>query len=78
MKLCHPHTGVEILQLAETSKASAQQRAGRAGREGPGEVYRMYVESEYAKLPEYTPAEILRCEMASIYLQATKLSLKMK
>lgn len=69
MKLCHPQTGIEILQLVETSKASAQQRAGRAGREAPGEVYRLYVESYFSLLPAMTPPEILRCELASIYLQ---------
>mmetsp|Transcript_34282 Transcript_34282/g.54761 ORF Transcript_34282/g.54761 Transcript_34282/m.54761 type:complete len:332 (+) Transcript_34282:2-997(+) len=76
MKLCHPQTGVEILQLVETSKASAAQRAGRAGREAPGEVYRLYVESEFAKFPEQTPPEILRCEMATIYLQLKTLGIK--
>lgn len=75
MKLCHPQTGVEILQLVETSKASAQQRAGRAGREAAGEVYRLYVESEFGKLPAHTPAEILRCELASIYLQLKTLGI---
>jgi len=69
LKICHSQTGVEALRLVETSRASAEQRAGRAGREAPGEVYRLYVESEYTKMPPQTPAEILRCEMASVYLQ---------
>lgn len=53
----------------ETSRASADQRAGRAGREAPGEVYRLFVEGEYQKMPAQTPAEIVRCEMAAVYLQ---------
>eukprot|EP00971_Amphidinium_carterae_P269634 5348971-Amphidinium_carterae.2 len=68
LKICHAHTGLELLKLVETSKASARQRAGRAGREGPGEVFRLYMEADYDKMPEQTPPEILRCEMASVYL----------
>mmetsp|Transcript_92141 Transcript_92141/g.243540 ORF Transcript_92141/g.243540 Transcript_92141/m.243540 type:complete len:338 (+) Transcript_92141:1-1014(+) len=76
LKICHPQTGVEMLRLVETSQASASQRAGRAGREGPGEVYRLYVESDHAKMPQQTPAEILRCEMASVYLQLKALGVE--
>ncbi|CAK8997293.1 unnamed protein product [Durusdinium trenchii] len=67
--MTNPHTGVEMLRTVETSQASALQRAGRAGREAPGEVFRLYVESEYHKMPVQTPAEILRCEMAEVYMQ---------
>lgn len=73
MKICHQQTGVEVLKTVETSRASADQRAGRAGREAPGEVYRLYVESEYEKMPLHTPAEILRCEAASLFLQLKSL-----
>eukprot|EP00931_Biecheleriopsis_adriatica_P057941 TRINITY_DN34423_c0_g1_i2.p1 TRINITY_DN34423_c0_g1~~TRINITY_DN34423_c0_g1_i2.p1 ORF type:complete len:525 (-),score=105.08 TRINITY_DN34423_c0_g1_i2:116-1690(-) len=76
LKICHPQTGVEMLRTVETSQASASQRAGRAGREAPGEVFRLYVESEYHKMPVQTPAEILRCDMASVYMDLKALGVK--
>eukprot|EP00927_Polykrikos_kofoidii_P050819 TRINITY_DN44694_c0_g1_i1.p1 TRINITY_DN44694_c0_g1~~TRINITY_DN44694_c0_g1_i1.p1 ORF type:complete len:776 (+),score=140.65 TRINITY_DN44694_c0_g1_i1:76-2403(+) len=76
LKICHPQTGVDILRLVETSQASATQRAGRAGREAPGEVYRLYVESEFSRMPAHTPPEIVRCEMASVYLQLKSLGIE--
>mmetsp|Transcript_1773 Transcript_1773/g.6996 ORF Transcript_1773/g.6996 Transcript_1773/m.6996 type:complete len:798 (+) Transcript_1773:81-2474(+) len=76
LKICHPQTGVEVLKLVETSQASAKQRAGRAGREAPGEAYRLYVEAEHARMPAQTPAEILRCELASVYLQLKALGIQ--
>mmetsp|Transcript_69078 Transcript_69078/g.202239 ORF Transcript_69078/g.202239 Transcript_69078/m.202239 type:complete len:711 (-) Transcript_69078:184-2316(-) len=76
LKICHPQTGVEVLQLVETSKASAGQRAGRAGREAPGEAYRLYAEPELGRMPAQTPAEILRCEMSSVYLQLKALGIE--
>ncbi|CAJ1332550.1 unnamed protein product [Effrenium voratum] len=75
LKMCHPETGIEMLRTVETSQASALQRAGRAGREAAGEVFRLYVESEYQKMPAQTPAEILRCEMASIYIDLKALGI---
>jgi len=75
-KAFHPQTGVYILRLVETSQASACQRAGRAGREAPGEVYRLYVELEFDKMPKQTPPEILRCDMSSVYLQLKSLGVE--
>lgn len=76
LKICHPQTGVEVLQQVETSQASARQRAGRAGREAPGEAYRLYMEAEHEKMPPQTPAEILRCDLASVYLQLKSLGIE--
>jgi len=76
LKACHPRTGVEMLCTVETSRASASQRAGRAGREAPGEAYRLYVEAELTRMPSQTPAEILRCEMSSVYLQLKALGIE--
>ena len=42
------------------SRSSARQRAGRAGRTGPGVCYRLYSESDYYEMIEYTTPEILR------------------
>ncbi|CAE7407272.1 unnamed protein product [Symbiodinium sp. CCMP2456] len=75
LKMCHPQTGIDMLRTVETSQASAIQRAGRAGREAPGEVFRLYVESDYQKMPVQTPAEILRLEMASVYINLKALGI---
>ena len=45
-----PETGTEALVVAPISKASAQQRAGRAGRTRPGKAYRLYTEDRYEEL----------------------------
>jgi len=64
-----------MLRTVPTSQASALQRAGRAGREAPGEVFRLYVESEFHKLLAQTPAEILRVDMASVYMDLKALGI---
>ena len=43
-KVFNPKTGVDALVVAPISQASAKQRAGRAGRTGPGKCYRLYTE----------------------------------
>lgn len=75
LKMSHPQTGVQMLRTVPTSQASALQRAGRAGREAPGEVFRLYVESEFDKLLAQTPAEILRVDMASVYMDLKALGI---
>lgn len=76
LKISHPTTGVECLKLAPTSKAQADQRSGRAGREAPGECYRMYPEEEYEKMLEQTPPEIIRSEFSQLYLTLKALKIK--
>lgn len=63
-----PQTGLEKLQLERISKASADQRAGRAGRLGPGRVLRLWAEPDQYLLPDSTPAEIQRVDLAGILL----------
>merc|ERR1719473_10937 len=75
LKVCHPTTGVEILRLSPTSQAAANQRKGRAGREGPGEAYRLYIEDEFDKMIPQTPPEILRIDVATAYLQLRALGI---
>ena len=55
-------SGATTVQLHEffISRSSARQRAGRAGRTGPGICYRIYSEDDYAEMSEYTIPEILR------------------
>lgn len=53
-------TRAKILQLKLISKASANQRRGRVGRNQPGFVYRIYTEEEYNEMQDFTIPEILR------------------
>ena len=55
--------GLDRLELTPTSKASARQRAGRAGRLGPGLVLRLYTEAEQSSRPERDPPELLRLDL---------------
>lgn len=48
-KIYNPRIRVESLLVSPISKASAQQRAGRAGRTRPGKCFRLYTESDYVK-----------------------------
>ncbi|XP_055627755.1 probable ATP-dependent RNA helicase DHX35 [Toxorhynchites rutilus septentrionalis] len=60
------------LVVVPTSKAAAEQRAGRAGRVRSGKVYRLYTEQEWEKLPDHTPPEMRRSDLCStvLYLKA--------
>ncbi|KAK7573392.1 hypothetical protein V9T40_010583 [Parthenolecanium corni] len=57
------------------SKASAEQRKGRAGRTGPGVCFRLYTESDYAAMSEYTTPEIQRVSLDSVLLQMIAMGL---
>uniref|UniRef100_A0A0G4GML2 RNA helicase n=1 Tax=Chromera velia CCMP2878 TaxID=1169474 RepID=A0A0G4GML2_9ALVE len=60
-KVYNPRTRVESLLVAPISKASAHQRAGRAGRTRPGKCFRLYTEKAFeSELQEQTYPEILR------------------
>lgn len=60
---------VQRLPIEKISQASAIQRAGRCGRLGPGVCVRLYSEADYLSRPEFTEAEILRTNLASVILQ---------
>lgn len=68
-KAYNPRTGVESLEIVPVSKAQAQQRSGRAGRERPGKCFRLYTEELFSKLEETTVPEIKRCNLANVVLQ---------
>ena len=70
-----PAAKVQRLPIEAISKASADQRAGRAGRTSPGVVIRLYSEDEYQAKAEFTDPEILRTNLASVILQAAQLGL---
>jgi len=73
-KVYNPRIRVESLLVSPISKASAQQRAGRAGRTRPGKCFRLYTEGAFKKeLIEQTYPEILRSNLASTVLELKKL-----
>lgn len=57
---------IDVIRLEDISRASAMQRAGRAGREGPGKCYRLYSEKHYNTLEKATIPEILRSNLATV------------
>lgn len=75
-KVYNPRIRVESLLVSPISKASAQQRAGRAGRTRPGKCFRLYTEAAFKKeLIEQTYPEILRSNLASTVLELKKLGI---
>ncbi|MET8139515.1 ATP-dependent helicase C-terminal domain-containing protein [Sphaerisporangium sp. NPDC005288] len=62
--------GLGSLTTVRVSRASAEQRAGRAGREGPGTVYRCWTEAEHERLPEQAQPEIALADLTAFALQA--------
>ncbi|KAF2483032.1 P-loop containing nucleoside triphosphate hydrolase protein [Neohortaea acidophila] len=73
-KVYNPRIRVESLLVSPISKASAQQRAGRAGRTRPGKCFRLYTEDAFKKeLIEQSYPEILRSNLASTVLELKKL-----
>lgn len=61
--------GLETLRVVPVSRASARQRAGRAGRDAPGVCYRLYSEDEFYAFDEDATPEILRSNLANVVLQ---------
>ncbi|KAG5292821.1 pre-mRNA-splicing factor [Histoplasma ohiense] len=70
-----PNTGIETLTPTPISKASAIQRAGRAGRTKPGKCFRLYTETSYQSLPDVTVPEIQRSNIAPVILQLKALGI---
>ncbi|KAK2847619.1 hypothetical protein FQN49_005715, partial [Arthroderma sp. PD_2] len=70
-----PTTGIEKLTTVPISKASATQRAGRAGRTKPGKCFRLYTEQSFLSLSEETTPEIQRSNLAPIILQLKSLGI---
>lgn len=66
-------TGLPRLELAEISKASADQRAGRAGRTVSGTCYRLWDEASHHHRPAADPPEVLRGDLAPACLQLASL-----
>ncbi|MCE0499303.1 MAG: ATP-dependent helicase HrpB [Methylacidiphilales bacterium] len=63
-----PHRGINTLLIEKISRASAQQRLGRAGRTAPGHGVRLWTEREHDQRPAQTPPEIRRLELSGAFL----------
>ena len=63
------------LPIEAVSQASADQRAGRCGRVGPGVCIRLYSEQDYKQRERYTTPEIQRTNLASVILKTKALKL---
>jgi len=66
---------IQRLPVEPVSQASANQRAGRCGRLGPGVCIRLYSEADYLGRPAFTDTEITRTNLASVILQMLALKL---
>lgn len=64
-----PNVGLDRLELLPISRASAEQRAGRAGRQQPGLCIRLWSEASHRARPEQTAPEIQRVDLAGSVLQ---------
>lgn len=70
-------TGVQSFEIGWISKASASQRAGRAGRTGPGHCYRLYSSAVYERdFREFAEPEILRMPIEGVVLQLKAMNLQ--
>ncbi|XP_053693938.1 probable ATP-dependent RNA helicase DHX34 isoform X2 [Sabethes cyaneus] len=70
-----PTTKMQRLKEFWISKASAEQRKGRAGRTGPGICYRLYSEKQFYDFDPFTTAEILKVPLESLLLQMISMGL---
>ncbi|KAF2866333.1 P-loop containing nucleoside triphosphate hydrolase protein [Massariosphaeria phaeospora] len=71
-----PVVGIERLNVVPVSKASATQRAGRAGRTRPGKCFRLYPEGAFDTLEDATFPEIQRSNLAPVILQLMNLGIQ--
>lgn len=67
-----PGSGMTRLDTQRISRASATQRAGRAGRLEPGVCYRLWSEAQHDQLAAYGAAEILQADLAGLALQLAR------
>ncbi|MBR5964762.1 MAG: ATP-dependent RNA helicase [Treponema sp.] len=71
-----PRTFTSSLIETPISRASAQQRRGRAGRTAPGNCYRLYPRRDFETRQEYTTEEIFRTDLSEVVLRMAELGIK--
>ncbi|KAF9178107.1 hypothetical protein BGZ50_008054 [Haplosporangium sp. Z 11] len=76
MRAYNPKTGMEALTTTTISQASADQRAGRAGRIRNGKAYRLYTEKSFAEMRPASVPEIQRSNLAGMVLQLKALGIE--
>lgn len=77
LKVYNPKIGMDTLQITPISQANASQRAGRAGRTGPGKAYHLFTEKSFKEeLYIQTIPEIQRTNLANTVLQLKALGVK--
>lgn len=64
-----PQSGLTRLETVRVSRAVAEQRAGRAGRMGPGQCFRLWSEHRHAGLAEFHPPEIVEADLSHLVLE---------
>ena len=69
-------TGVQRLPVEPISQASADQRAGRCGRVGPGTCIRLYEEADFETRPAHPEPEVRRSDLAAVLLRMLSLGLR--
>ncbi|PFH61987.1 hypothetical protein XA68_15529 [Ophiocordyceps unilateralis] len=75
LRVYDAETGIESLTTTAVSKASASQRAGRAGRTKPGKCFRLYTEQTYEALRDANVPELQRSNLAPVVLQLKALGI---
>uniref|UniRef100_I3LZL6 Probable ATP-dependent RNA helicase DHX35 n=1 Tax=Ictidomys tridecemlineatus TaxID=43179 RepID=I3LZL6_ICTTR len=75
LRAYNPRTAIECLVVVPVSQASANQRAGRGGRNRSGKCYRLYTEEAFDKLPQSTVPEMQRSNLAPVILQLKALGI---
>ena len=77
LKVYNPRIGMDALQITPISQANAEQRAGRAGRTGPGKAFRLYKASAYRdELHKNNIPEIQRTNLANVVLLLKSLKIQ--
>lgn len=71
-----PWTGLPSLEVGRVSKASAIQRAGRAGRTAPGHVIRLYTAEDFHRRADHDEPEIVRRELSQMCLQLEAMGIR--
>ena len=75
MNYYNPKTFTSSLIEGPISKASANQRKGRAGRTQPGSCYRLYRREEYERRPLFTTEEIYRTDLSEVVLRMAEIGI---